>query len=516
MLRLRWLALTLLLLPVAASAQFFEVSSLTDPIRPDRSPLALTEEVPAIFHLGLDSPASVFANPARAARAKHRFVYGTIRPNFSADQPVSFAALFGSRERRWLITVENGIQSAESGAMQRTDVMRNDPDFTEMRTDLRTFESDRVFSNTRARALLVGRTDFGGYAFGLYGGYRNVTDRRLTVSDSDIRTTEQRFSSDIESTRSEMSEDLRLNERDGFGIGAELALAGRTWDLATAVSYQRRTAETEFSNNVLRTSRSEERFDDGALFTNFDQLQNNSQSRADATPTAVDVELIGALRAGRKRDDYLFGAVTGTFGSGTADAVLSLEQERIRRTDSNGTVSGDTTTMSLQGRDDVDLSTRATQVSLGYVYAMKRRGLTVLAAINPTGGFTHTERVNVDGFGSTLSLSRQEDDVTTLALTLPLYVRFDVTRRLGAFGGGAYTYTYARTESDFRPISVAPSGDTHVVEQASERTSDVVSSSSALYAGAVMTFRSGLTAQAAFRGNLAEINGWTVSLGYRF
>ncbi len=506
--RLRRLALGLLLLPISASAQF-EVSSIADPIRPDRSPLALTEEVPAIFWLGLDSPVPTFVNPARAARSKDRFVYATVRPAFALDRPVSFAALVGSRERKWLLTVENGVLVQEE---RRTDqsVRRLDlPDFSRLDINEQTRQQDLVATTTRARVVYVGRTDFGGIAFGLYGGYRS--DVFDLTDEGDQTSTQESPGFEEESVR--RSRTVRSSDTDAFGVGAEVAFAGRTWDLAAAVSYQRAVGETEVSANSFSSFQSEQDLG-GTPFIQFRRTDEVSRSAADATPAAVDFEVVGALQAGRKRDDYLYASVAGTFGTGTADALATVERSELIRTTQNGMTTETRETSTGGGEDEVDLVTRATQASLGYVYAQRRRGLTILAAINPSGGFAHTESVAVGPFSD--APSRRETDVTTLALTLPLYVRFDVTRRLDAFGGGAYTYAYARTQTESRPVLLGdpPEGETRT--ETSERTVSTFISTGTLYAGAVFSFRSGLRAQASFRGNLAELTRWTVSLGYQF
>ena len=172
----------------------------------------------------------------------------------------------------------------------------------------------------------------------------------------------------------------------------------------------------------------------------------------------------------------------------------------------------------LHGRavGDVDLATRAARVSLGYVFARHRRGLSVLAAVNPRLDVLRFESALADLSGSAHP-SLQETDQLTVALDLPLYLRFDVTKRLDVFGGGVYTYAYVRLETTDRPLypdALLEEGQT--LETTRSRTLDEIASSGRLFAGAVLTFRSGLTAQAAFRGDLAAIDGWTVSLGYRF
>ena len=508
----RRLALGLLLLPVPALAQF-EVSSIADPIRPERAPLAITEEVPAIFWLGLDSPASVFVNPARAARSKDRFAYGTIRPDFSTEAPVSFAGLFGRGDRRWLVTAENGVSTVNRDETQTSVDRQDDPNFSLLQTSERTSENETVATSTRARAVFVSRTDFGGIAFGLYGGYRSA-GLRFAFDDEREQTVEQTTPVREDRNR-DQNQSLQRADADAFGVGAELAFAGRTWDLAAAVSYQQLAADAEQTASRFNLNETEGVDFDGTPFERLDRYEETSRAAAEGTPRAVDVELVGALRTGRKRDDYLFGSVAGTFGSGTADAASSFESERFSRT-LNGGVETETLDQTSEARDaEADLETRATHVSVGYVYAQRHRGLTILAAINPLGGFRHTESLALDG-SARAGLTRRDRDETVLALTLPLYVRFDVTKRLDAFGGGAYTYAYSRldTESRLVPLDTVPADGTE--ERTTEQTTEIFSSSGLLYAGAVFSFRSGLRAQASLNGTLSEITRWTVSLGYHF
>ena len=233
----------------------------------------------------------------------------------------------------------------------------------------------------------------------------------------------------------------------------------------------------------------------------------------EATPRAIDFEVIGALRAGRHRNDYLYGSVSGTYGNGTADYVSSTESRLVLVREVEGEIVEDIDTSTASDNEgDVDLTTSATQASLGYVYAHRNRRLTILAAVNPTAAFERIERVSPEAVPNAVPVSESVTDLTALALHLPLYMRFDVTRSLKAFGGGIYTYGYDRIESTNRPAAAAEGGN----ESERARTTDLVRSSGRLFAGALLTFRSGLTAQASFHGDLAALEGWTVSLGYRF
>lgn len=520
---MRLVLLALVLAPSAAFAQF-EVSSIADPIRPDRAPLALTEEVPAIFHLGMGDPASIFVNPARAARAEHRFLYGTIRPSDAFAEPTSLAGLFGTRERRWLVTAETSVFTREDTDEETQHQSYSDfgGPITEV-DNTRTFASSNTASSTRARVLLVGRTDFGGYAFGLYGGYRTQRDE-VTLSDRfALESANQSGDRAFSETQMQTRNDQRLNDRDDVGIGAEMAFAGRTWDLAAAISYQRRNADAALDDRSENDQRRAETITGGDRIVQTFQASNDNAQFINGSPAAVAFEVIGALRAGASRDDYLFGSVSGTFGSGSADYGLDFATVSSSRYEVNGAVISETMqSNAFADRDEADLSTSATRASLGYVYARKpdRRGwntgqgMTILAAINPSGGFERTEAVVTEG-GT--FVARRETDLTTLALELPLFVRFGVTERLDAFGGGTYTYTYAHAETVTQPLfsDTAPQ-DGPTVEITREQTTDTFASGSRLYAGAVFTFRSGLTAQASLRGNLAEVARWTVSLGYRF
>ncbi|MEM1042595.1 MAG: hypothetical protein AAGI91_08200 [Bacteroidota bacterium] len=511
----RWLTLALLL-PASAFAQS-EVSSVSDPIRPNRAPLALTEEVPAIFHLGLGDPAALFVNPARAARARQRFVYGTLRADGSPEYPVSFAGLFGSRDRRWLIAVENGVALDGNERTQTTTFEMLDSDLTREEVTQFSNEAESVLTSTRARLLFVSRTDFGGVAFGLFGGYRHTSSELVETRDVE-RTLRQTTSfsevTDVRFDEERLRRDFRL---DGYGVGAEVAFAGRTWDLAASVSYQGRADDLVSDVTDNRDETTEEDFEDGRRVVFISRTNVENRTSVEGSPSAVDFELVGALRTGRDQEDYLFGTVAGTFGSGSVEADFRSATSFFTRRDEDGVITETMNGTEVGGGEETDLATRATEVSLGYVFARKRRGVTVLAAVNPVGTFAHTEAVAISGFSPSPLPSRQETDATTLALHLPLFVRFNVSKRLEAFGGGTYAYAYNRTETESSPIPLGDEPDlSNIFEETLERTTEQFSSDGRLYAGAVMTFRSGLTAQAVFRGDLAEIDRWTVSLGYRF
>lgn len=501
------LALVALLLPVPALAQF-GVSSISDPLRPVRTPLAHAAEVPDVLLLGLGGPTATLVNPARAARLRGRFVYGTIQPRSGGPEPVSLVGLAGSRDRRWLVVAENS-----------TYVDDFDESFIDRRTDAfpengtRIYESERIRSAsrtnavTRARLLLAGRTDFGGYAFGLFGGYRSADED--VVQSLTSFSNETRLSPPTADVRRQDADQSRHQHRDDFGVGVEVALAGRTWDLATSLSYQRRSSDAGFED-AERTVRD---FEDPNTTLMLDDRTSTAFS-ADASPEAVDFEVLGALRMGERRDDYLFGAVTGTFGGGTAGyRGMSSSQRTLVQTLDGEVVNEESFSSTFDDAGEVDLDTRATRVSLGYVYARRHRGVTVLAALNPTAA---SERVDQADTGPAFA-SKREIEQLHVALNLPLYVRFDVTRRLEVFGGGVYSYAYRRTEVDERPLYPVDllDGDP-TIETVRDQTSETLASDSRFYAGALLTFRSGFAAQASFNGDLAAIDRWTVSLGYRF
>ncbi len=509
-------AFAFFLLPLPALAQF-DVSSVTDPIRPDRAPLAEAEEVPAVLRLGLAGPSPLFVNPARAARAPDRFVYGTIRqPGIAA--PVSFTGLFGTRDRRWLVTAENQVLTREDTESQTEARTFHDPleNLTGELENARTFERSNTFASTRARVLLIGRTDFGGYAFGLFGGYR-TNNNEITLEDQFSSELIHRDSSEtLTVTQRQVRSDRQVSDRDDVGIGVEVAFAGRTWDLAGSVSYQRRNAEASLSS-VFESDRDSDRAIPGEREVARTRDMRSTERAIDGTPSAIDFEVVAALRAGVSRDDYLFGSVSGTFGQGTADYGLTFSEERFFVREINGEVIfEDTQSNAIDDAGEVELSTQATRASLGYVYARtpgrKRRGwtgrdvtgMTILAGINPRGGFERTEAAVAESEDGLLT-SRRESEETTLALELPLYVRFGVTERLDAFGGGTYAYGYTHLETVTQPLlreDSIPEGQR--VEITRERTTDTFASESRLYAGAIFTFRSGFTAQASFRGNLAD------------
>lgn len=503
---IRFLAvLTLALCPLSALAQF-GVSSIADPIRPARAPLAHADEVPEVLHLGLGGPTAALVNPARAARLRHRFAYGTIRTRNDLAEPVSVTVLGGTRDRRWLIVADNALFTRNTDATLSETRTTTGPGGTVTSESEQTSEMSRTASLTRVRLLQVGRTDFGGFAIGLYGGYRGT--------DSNVSRTSAAFDEDpvlpSTSNRRQRSEDLQQLRRDDFAVGAEAAFAGETWDLAAAASYQRRTAEARLSMSSFL----EQDFVEPDQ-TIFEQREAMTTQAIDGAPEAVDVEVIGALRAGQRRDDYLFAAVRGTFGGGTADYGSLLESERLFvRTVDGEVVEQDESSDLVDDFGAIDLNARDVRVSVGYVYAQRGRRLTVLAGLNPVARFGRVERAAAEG--PLFTVLEETDERTELALQLPLYARFDVTERLEAFGGGVVTYTYERMEMTQQPrFSGDVSGQFELV-QTRAQTTDTVSSDGRFYAGALFTFDSGLTAQAAMRGDLANIDRWTVSLGYRF
>lgn len=502
---LRLLALVALLLPLSVSAQ--HASSIDDPLRPDRSPLAAAAEVPAVLLLGIGGPTAAFVNPARAAYARERFVYGTIRPQTG---PLSFAGLFGSRDHRWLLTADNQIFVREDtdaqAQMQTTQLPAGGMSSSESE---RTDEIKNITTATRARLLLVGRTDFGGYAFGLFGGYRSANfDITRASTSATVQNYPEESYSDV---RRQASEQSQRRGNDDFAVGTELALAGRTWDLAASVSYQHRAADAFH----LQSAELDRMFEDAFQSLTEERL-DSFRGTIEGSPRAVDFEVIGALRAGRKRGDYLYGSVSGTFGGGTADYDTGSIIRRFLLREVEGEVVEDVSVdEASEDAGDIALDTRATQVSLGYVYARHGRGMTVLAAVNPTADFGRVESVSArpsNGF----PVAKHVLDQASLALNLPLYLRFDVTKRLEAFGGGVYIYRYDRHERTEQPVPSPASGTDETLEVESSRTTDLFASTGRLFAGAVMTFRSGLTAQASFQGDLAQFSGWTVSIGYRF
>ncbi|MEP0548267.1 MAG: hypothetical protein ABJF88_15125 [Rhodothermales bacterium] len=519
---LRALALlAVLALPTVATAQFSATARL-DPIRPDRTPLAAAAEVPDVFLLGLDGTTPLFVNPARAARADDRFVYGTvgdIESQFGSGVPISFDALFGTRDRRWLVSIDNAIASTSStneAAFTRITEPDGGTTVTNDQDRLQQLDADRVA--TRARVVLVGRTDFGGYAVGLFGGYRTNRTERLT-DDTRRNVTDQTFGPTrrVQSSR-QLFESLLDEGTDEYGIGIEAAFAGKRWDLAASLSYQGRTT----SITLVNSNRSEQEFVEMSggeiVSSNLSRIEQDNEREADASPSGVDFEILGTIRSGLSRGDYLFGLVTGTFASGSADLRTEDFSEQTIQTQSGGETSVDVITFEDDAAFDRDLGTWAGRLSLGYVYAHKRRGLTVLAGVNPHVTFLSADFLDASLFTPFVGTFTEVDD-RTISLDLPLHVEAPVSRRLALFGGGLYRYTFASFDVAQRPIrgeDEPPIPFPVVIEESQRRETDTVFTNARLYAGALLTLRSGLTAQAAFRGDLAAYSGWTVSIGYRF
>jgi hypothetical protein len=468
----------------------------------------------------------VFVNPARAAFERQRFVYGTLRRT-GAGEPVSFAGLFGRRDRRWLVTAENRIFTRDN-TDRETDVTLLTDEPTGQREFDRVSEFSNAIASTRIRALLVSRTDFGGYALGVFGGYRASRDRSAQTSTQTAVTTSRPPFSVFTQTQRRVDDNLRRWDQDDLGVGAEVAFAGRMWDLAAAVSYQRRMGETVQRRLDLEASTAEIEGTSDDVPAQEESVRNRSEQRIDqaidGTPSALDIDVVASLRAGADRPDYLFVAASGTVGSGDAEYRYTfLDEEEFVREVGGVVVQEQRSSESFDDAGKVALSAEAAEVSLGYVYVRRperrrRRGpsgMTILAAVNPRGEFARTETATAD-FGGNLRTSSQETAVTSLALELPLYVRFGVTERLDAFGGGSFTYAYERRDIETQLLLPDDPDDNRTDRITRERVTDQFSSQSRLYAGAVFSFRSGLTAQATFRGNLAELTRWAVSLGYRF
>jgi hypothetical protein len=245
--------LALLLFPLAAHAQ--SVSAIGEPIRPDRAPLAASAEVPAVLLLGLGGPTAAFVNPARSARFRDRFVYGTLH---RGGAPLTFVGLFGTRDRRWLLTADNHLAVREDSDVQTQSQSSDFPSGgSSSASSERVYESESITTITRARLLHVGRTDFGGYAFGLFGGYRSLRfEADRTTASTSTRDFPEQSSTE---TRRQAGEQLQLEDNDDVAVGAEAAFAGRTWDLAASVSYQharqRRRSNGATPSTSCRTTR---------------------------------------------------------------------------------------------------------------------------------------------------------------------------------------------------------------------------------------------------------------------
>jgi hypothetical protein len=514
----RLLALALFVFPLSALGQSFSVSSLDTPTLPDRTPLAAAVEVPFPLLLGLDGVTPLFVNPARAARADHRFVFGTVGRQDVPGTPVSVAALVGSRDGRWLVTARNAVSTQETS---NTDMLSTrfdfDPNQTSTTETSTRVEQSSADVDTRARVTFVGRTDFGGYAVGLFGGYR--TDNLARSLESDALFTSERLFPDFTDTRTDerLEDEVVDFDRADYSIGAEFALAGRRWDAVASLSYQGRTAKDAVSEQFIDRDESVQDYDDGRRFASLRRLTSDSEASLDGSPSGVAVEALGTLRTSRHRDDYLFGAVSGLFSGGDADAALRTERIQTFRTENNGEVSEQEDVFTDEASGTADLDAFVTEVTLGYVYARRKRGLIVLAGAVPSARFERRDATDAR-LGGGVSVLHTEVEALRLALDLPLHVQVPVSRTLALFGGGVYRYSYQDATSSTRPVdptSTLPD-DLPFEERVSETDAQTVTSSSRLYGGAIFRLRSGLTAQAAFRGDLAQFSGWTVSLGYRF
>lgn len=482
------------------------------PVQPDRTPLAEAQEVPFAFLLGLDGATPLFVNPARAARAKHRFVYGTVDPE-QGNGPVSLSALVGSRDNRWLITAENLALTSDRENTSTFSDRVTQPNFfrTEERSERRT--STALDNGTRGRVLLVGRTDFGGYAFGLFGGYRQFGTETDRQSERSVREERDAIPS---TSLNESTVTSRLEDRlEVFGVGAEVALAGRTWDVAASVSYQGGSDWDVFVESSDQTNRLTD--ESGSGFERVTTQERERENRIEASPQGVGFDALGTLRVGDHRDDYLFASAAGVFESGTGTYSQDFFLRRVERITQNGVTTEDRFLDEFDDGGDSDLSTRVLDFTLGYVYAHKGRRARVLAGLLPTASLNRVEAIDTGSVEFEPQADLLTFDRTALGVELPLHVHVPLKRSLALFGGGVYAYDYLRTEQTVEPLS-PPSDLPEDFEQ--ERmlsvTNTTFQSRNRLYGGATLALRSGLTAQAAFRGDLANFERWTVSLGYRF
>ena len=503
------LAALLFCLASTLQAQSIPFSPYT-PVQPNRTPLAESAEVPFALLLGLDGATPLFVNPARAARSKNRFVYGTVHP-VGAPNAVSFAALLGTRRSRWLVVAENVIYTQDYTSSDLTNQEFDRGDIISLRNVDRTNRRTIQNLGTRGRLLRVGRTDFGGYAFGLFAGY----GRESLVYESDAEYISRDLRTEPNSNVFEVEEqNFTEDETTGiaYGLGAEFALAGQKWDLAAAASYQGsevlRTAEHSF----LNVSESETTVSPTEIYTRLTEREMASEARTDASPQGFGLDLVGTLQAGASRDDYLFTAASGAMLSGTGTYLLDYFERQFSRVDDNGSVTEDVVVDEREAAGEDDVTMRVLRLSLGYIYARKGRGAQVLAGVVPTAGFARVESLDA----SQIDVRRIYTDVTVLGLQLPLHVHLPVKRSLALFGGGVYSYEHFEVEQAAESIPLDDAGDLIVIDQQRVDNTTTFVSGGRLYGGAILSLRSGLTAQAAFRGDLANFEQWTVSLGYRF
>ncbi len=500
------LALLLALAPLTASAQFL---TAPEPIRPDRSPLAMTAEVPEVFHLFAGHEAPVFVNPARGAR-HDPFVYATVRDAFSLG-PLSAAALLGEGRTRWLVQAEHFLFNAASASTDEI-VQSPDPDVFSRR--LSTRDRDDDLWTTRGRAALVRKTDFGGYSVGVFGGYRREQREELFAAERELRQTSNFGSGQETFTETFADEDRSLDRLDSYAVGAEVGLAGRRWDLVLAASYQSAAGENtrasldDDETLLVRTG--------SFPFRRLTERTSTGKGRLDGGLGGVDVEAVGAVRAGRA--GRLWGRLGGTFSGGEGDVEATASSRFFERV----TQSSETSTFeerdSSGGAAESDLGSAEYEAALAYVHAYEARWLRVLAALVPSFSYATRDGVGtvLSGEGDTEARAVSEETLAA-GVALPLHFRGQMTRRLELFGGGAFGYQYGRFEQREDPLLLggdAPDLPGGVREAGTESSS--LSTRASYYIGAVYEASGDLVLQAAFFGDFAAFGSWTISAGYRF
>ena len=564
--RLVTLALSVAALAAAAEAQ--SPAPLVEPFRPNRTPLAATAEVPGGFELFVADPVSqALFNPARLGLSTRRgrrgrqgeppagrFVYGTVRPSAAVPAPavdpwatpaaypfpntgavfvpsrrtlytpnaVAVAAAFGSDALRWVVTAEHQALLDRHDRDRALDIQEDAPSFRS--EDSGTEDLD--YHEARARVAAVGRAGAVGYSVGVFGGYRFA--HREVSSFSLSR--EDRYP-EMPLPEYSRSERERTTEQEGFdeafGVGAEFGVASKRLDLVGTLSFQRRRARGTYLSDRFERSESASQFPD-SLFVRRLVRDEDERGRTGFEANAFDGSLFTALYVGDgpEADAFTLEAF-GTVGGGAATSVASTLYL-------NQYFEGSEGALELVQEDRTAFDGAASSLdpdgyhvggALGYVHRRRfGRTAVVAGARLAAAGGRRRDAVAPGAIADYLYprypfqavVEDAQADFFAATATLPLHAEAPVAGPFRLFGGGVFSYdlAYAKGRYDLRRGVTSP--EVVEVQETYREEGRRFESDGRFYLGTRLRTKSGLAAQAAFRGSLSSFGGWTVSLGYHF
>ena len=480
-----------------------------------------------------DSCVQILSNPARAISYTRSFVYLNYLPNSLSPitllrgsflcpdinytgPTVSGVALFDAQGYKWLLHVSNYVNQRESEENSNTNTNQEYTYYTPPSISKYNYINNTPLkineSVTAIKLSLIDHTKDDAYSLGAF--------LILPMQGNDIAVdvvSDYKYQPDsLYSINEIYKENIKLNIKNSkYVAGLEFSMAGSEWDFISNFVIQKNRYQRESICNeaMYRT------YISSTDTRHYFSAENLTQFTKTNEPLIYSIYGFYQQSANMITPyDHYFVSLNAYYYKGKL--FDRIKEDHIYYSHySSGYEYNDTYMEELFNKDE-KTEDFGFWLSTGYLSKYNFNDLDILIGLNPQFKYDEYKDAGSCSIRSSLTFPfiMYKHKLTYIALQIPIYLEYSPARWCSFFGGLNYKYAHVNDKYDSSLDLTQTEYSKYYYESNTLKSgkSSFLSSSKDIYAGMVLKHECGIQLKTSFRGNLATISNWNVTLGYIF